>query len=65
MDRDNAVASEAAMKYFILGSMASGLLLYGMSMIYGATGSLQLDEIYAASATSGGDNEPLASMNCA
>jgi NADH-quinone oxidoreductase subunit N len=50
LDRDNPVASEAAMKYFILGSMASGLLLYGMSMIYGATGSLQLDEIYAASA---------------
>ncbi len=50
MDRDNAVASEAAMKYFILGSMASGLLLYGMSMIYGATGSLQLDQIYAAAA---------------
>ena len=37
------------MKYFVLGSMASGLLLYGMSMIYGATGSLQLDAIYAAS----------------
>ena len=54
MDRDNAVASEAAMKYFILGSMASGLLLYGMSMIYGATGSLQLDEIYAASANLSG-----------
>lgn len=55
MDRENKVASEAAMKYFILGSMASGLLLYGMSMIYGATGSLQLDEIYAASATAGND----------
>ena len=48
MDRDNRLASEAAMKYFILGSLASGLLLYGMSMIYGATGSLQLDDIYAA-----------------
>ena len=55
LDRNNAVASEAAMKYFILGSMASGLLLYGMSMIYGATGSLQLDEIYAASANGSGD----------
>ncbi len=54
MDRDNPTASEAAMKYFILGSMASGLLLYGMSMIYGATGSLQLDAIYAASAGQGG-----------
>ena len=55
MDRDNKVASEAAMKYFILGSMASGLLLYGMSMVYGATGSLQFDEIYAASAVAGND----------
>ena len=43
MDRDNPLASEAAMKYFVLGSLASGLLLYGMSMVYGATGSLQLD----------------------
>ena len=43
MDRDNPLASEAAMKYFVLGSMASGLLLYGMSMVYGATGSLQLE----------------------
>ena len=56
LDRNNAVASEAAMKYFILGSMASGLLLYGMSMIYGATGSLQLAEIYAASANGAGDS---------
>lgn len=53
MDRDNPIASEAAMKYFILGSLASGLLLYGMSMVYGATGSLQLDEIHAAVASSG------------
>ncbi|MBU2288363.1 MAG: NADH:ubiquinone oxidoreductase subunit N, partial [Gammaproteobacteria bacterium] len=36
--RDNAVASEAAMKYFVLGAMASGFLLYGLSMMYGATG---------------------------
>jgi NADH-quinone oxidoreductase subunit N len=49
MDRDNGVASEAAMKYFILGALASGLLLYGMSMIYGATATLQLQEIYSAS----------------
>ena len=39
MDRDNPLASEAAMKYFVLGSLASGMLLYGMSMVYGATGS--------------------------
>jgi NADH-quinone oxidoreductase subunit N len=54
MDRDNATASEAAMKYFILGSMASGLLLYGMSMVYGATGSLQLDQIYAVAGSGSG-----------
>lgn len=49
-DRDNPTVSEAAMKYFVLGSMASGLLLYGMSMLYGATGSLQFDAILAGSA---------------
>lgn len=48
LDRDNPIASEAAMKYFVLGAIASGLLLYGMSMLYGATGSLQLDTIYTA-----------------
>ena len=45
LDRDNAKASEAAMKYFVLGALASGMLLYGMSMIYGMTGSLNLTEI--------------------
>lgn len=40
--RDSAVATEAAMKYFVLGAMASGMLLYGMSMLYGATGSLEI-----------------------
>ena len=38
--RDHAVATEAAMKYFVLGALASGFLLYGLSMMYGATGSL-------------------------
>lgn len=42
LDRDNPKASEAAMKYFVLGALASGLLLYGMSMLYGLTGSLDL-----------------------
>ena len=45
LNRDSAIGSEAAMKYFVLGSLASGLLLYGMSLIYGATGSLHLDVI--------------------
>lgn len=44
-DRDSPVASEAAMKYFVLGSLASGMLLYGISMIYGATGSVDLQVI--------------------
>lgn len=48
MHKDSAIATEAAMKYFVLGAMATGLLLYGMSLIYGATGSLRLDEIYQA-----------------
>ncbi len=42
LQRDSSVASESAMKYFVLGAIASGMLLYGMSMIYGATGSLDL-----------------------
>ena len=45
LQRDSAVATEAAMKYFILGALASGLLLYGMSMLYGATGSLSLGAV--------------------
>jgi NADH-quinone oxidoreductase subunit N len=43
--RDHAVATEAAMKYFILGALASGFLLYGMSMLYGATGSLDIGTV--------------------
>lgn len=42
LQRDSMVASESAMKYFVLGAIASGMLLYGMSMVYGATGSLDL-----------------------
>lgn len=44
--RDHAMATEAAMKYFVLGALASGFLLYGMSMVYGATGSLDLHEVF-------------------
>ncbi len=43
--RNDGRASEAAMKYFVLGAIASGMLLYGMSLIYGVTGSLHLDHI--------------------
>ena len=55
-DRDSGRGSESAMKYFVLGSMASGMLLYGMSMIYGATGSLLLPEIAEAISTRGADD---------
>jgi NADH-quinone oxidoreductase subunit N len=44
--RDHAISTEASMKYFILGSLASGFMLYGISMIYGATGSLDITTIY-------------------
>lgn len=45
LNRDSAASTEAAMKYFVLGALSSGLLLYGMSMIYGATGTLNIYEV--------------------
>ena len=48
LDRDNRRASEAAVKYFVLGALASGMLLYGMSMLFGATGTVDLAAIAAA-----------------
>lgn len=51
-NRDNKLAAEAGMKYIVLGSLASGLLLYGMSLVYGATGTLHLDVIHASIAQS-------------
>ncbi len=45
LQRDSARATEAAMKYFVLGALASGVLLYGMSMLYGATGTLEITEL--------------------
>ncbi|MGH2843808.1 MAG: NADH-quinone oxidoreductase subunit N, partial [Solirubrobacteraceae bacterium] len=44
-DRDSGIAAEAAIKYFVLGAIASGVLLYGMSMLYGLTGTLDLDTL--------------------
>lgn len=52
LDRDSGIAAEVAMKYFVLGAIASGMLLFGMSMIYGALGTLDLGEI--ASGLAGG-----------
>ena len=58
-DRDSPLASEAAMKYFVLGSLASGLLLYGMSLIYGATGTLDLPAIRDSAIGLAGDDRLL------
>jgi len=55
-DRDSGIAAESAIKYFVLGSMASGTLLYGMSIIYGVTGSLELAAIADAVRNGLGDN---------
>lgn len=56
--RDDVTATEAAMKYFVLGALASGFLLYGMSMVYGATGQLDIAEI--AKVVAAGQQQDLA-----
>ncbi len=56
LQRDSGTATEAAMKYFVLGALASGMLLYGMSMIYGATGSLEITRIASMIADDGAKN---------
>jgi NADH-quinone oxidoreductase subunit N len=55
-DRDSKTGSEAAMKYFVLGAIASGMLLYGISMIYGATGSIGFEAVAEALSESGRGN---------
>jgi len=57
--RDHAVATEAAMKYFVLGALASGFLLYGMSMMYGATGTLEIPKVFDRIATGSINKEVL------
>lgn len=59
LDRDNARATEAAMKYFVLGALASGMLLYGMSMIYGATGALEISQVSASLLNGAADHSVL------
>lgn len=60
IDRNNATSAESAMKYFVLGAIASGALLYGISWVYGVTGTLKFDEIaMALSADPGLNNLPL------
>lgn len=56
MNRESGESTEAAMKYFVLGAIASGMLLYGMSMLYGATGSLDIATVKIAVANMGVDN---------
>jgi len=56
LDRDSPVASEAAMKYFVLGAIASGVLLYGMSLLYGITGTLDVSGMAAALADGRGES---------
>lgn len=58
-DRDSSRGAEAAMKYFVLGALGSGMLLYGMSMIYGATGTIELAPVARAIAEQGMDNKIL------
>lgn len=55
-DRDSSTASEAAMKYFVLGALASGMLLYGISMLYGATGTLEIARVADSITTLGTDD---------
>jgi NADH-quinone oxidoreductase subunit N len=55
-NRDSPEATEAAMKYFVLGAIASGMLLYGMSMLYGVTGSLTIPDVARALEVRGFDN---------
>ncbi len=55
-DRESGIAAESAIKYFVLGSMASGTLLYGMSIVYGVTGSLEIAAIAEAARSGLGDN---------
>ncbi len=56
-NRDSGKASEAAMKYFVLGAIASGMLLYGMSILYGLTGSLDIAQVHEQIAIHAGDGQ--------
>ncbi len=60
MQRDDSAATEAAMKYFILGAIASGMLLYGISMLYGITGTLDLQALTTALQQAKGENHTVA-----
>lgn len=57
LQRESAIATEAAIKFFVLGALASGFLLYGMSMLYGATGTLHIPELAKAIHSGKADHE--------
>ena len=57
LNRDSVSATEAAMKYFVLGALASGMLLYGMSLVYGVTGTIELSALNEAIASRGAEND--------
>ncbi|MGH6635968.1 MAG: NADH-quinone oxidoreductase subunit NuoN [Gammaproteobacteria bacterium] len=59
VERDSRDAAEAAMKYFVLGALASGMLLYGLSMLYGVTGSLDISQIAQAVGAQSKDSQLL------
>ncbi|MBE9563059.1 MAG: NADH-quinone oxidoreductase subunit N [Proteobacteria bacterium] len=63
MNRDSKIAIEAAMKYFVLGALASGMLLYGMSMLYGITATLDLTKISQSVSEIANERNVVASMN--
>ena len=58
-NRDSAVSAESAMKYFVLGAIASGTLLYGISLLYGITGTLEIDELAARVGSTGAISIPV------
>jgi len=60
--RDSVAASEAAMKYFVLGAIASGMLLYGMSILYGAAGTLDISQISSYLSSTGGDMDVVTAL---
>src|SRR3546814_18564716 len=62
--RENVRATEAAMKYFVLGALGSGMLLYGMSMIYGATGHMDLHQLAQVIASGGRSEERGVGKGC-
>lgn len=64
LKRDSGICSEAGIKFFIIGTMATGLLLYGLSMVYGATGTIQLEEVAKAIASMMSQEKLILTLGC-